>query len=87
MTKRQNTYREPGTGRYSYFGDFDRLCRCGHSLGVHVAGGFECGADPYGKDEHGRSEPEAAGCTCEKFRPSGKRRAPSVSSADRGGAA
>lgn len=70
MTKRANTYREPGTGRYSYFGDFDRLCKCGHSLGVHIAGGYECGTDPTGG-----GEPESAGCKCERFRPSGKRKA------------
>ena len=74
MTDKAKNYREPGTGRYAYWNDFDRLCKCGHTLGVHIAGGFECGADPYGKDEHGRSEPEAAGCTCQKFKPSGKRR-------------
>lgn len=64
-------YREPGTGRYAYWNDFERLCKCGHSLGVHIAGGFECGADAIGN-----KEPEAIGCKCEKFRPSGKRRSP-----------
>ncbi len=65
----KDEYREPGTGRYAYWNDFDRLCKCGHTLGVHIAGGFECGADPIGNNE-----PEAEGCTCRKFRPSGKRR-------------
>lgn len=66
----QRRYREPGTGRFSFWGDFDRLCKCGHSLGVHVAGGFDCGADPIGSEE-----PDAEGCQCQRFRPSGKRRA------------
>lgn len=56
------TYREPGTGRYAFWNDFERLCKCGHTLGVHIAGGFECGID------------EAIGCKCERFVPSGKRR-------------
>lgn len=66
---RKDEYREPGTGRYAYWNDFDRLCKCGHSLGVHIAGGYDCGADA-----KGNNEPEAEGCTCERFRPSGKRR-------------
>lgn len=80
MSNRDKTYREPGTGRYSYYGDFDRLCKCGHSLGVHIAGGFECGTDPTGNGEL-----EAVGCTCERFRPSGKRRASTVLSTQRDG--
>jgi hypothetical protein len=69
--KRENEYRDPTTGRFDYFGDFDRLCKCGHSLGVHIAGGYECGTDT-----SGNNEPEAAGCKCQRFRPSGKRRTP-----------
>jgi hypothetical protein len=64
--RRENEYREPGNGKFSYFGDFDRLCKCGHSLGVHIAGGFECGTDP---------TDESAGCACQRFKPSGKRQA------------
>lgn len=70
MADETKRYREPGTGKYAYFGDFDRLCKCGHTLGVHIAGGFECGADARGNNEAG-----AEGCECQKFRPSGKRRA------------
>lgn len=62
------TYRDPATGRYDYDGDFDRLCKCGHSLGVHSQGGYYCDTDAIGS-----SEPEAIGCKCERFRPSGKR--------------
>ena len=58
MNASKKEYREPGTGRYSYWNGFDRICKCGHTLGIHIAGGFECG----GKD-----------CTCQKFKPSGKR--------------
>lgn len=57
-TCKKNEYRDPVTKRYSYFGNFARLCKCGHTLGIHIAGGFDCG----GKD-----------CACQKFKPSGKR--------------
>lgn len=62
-------YRDPETGRYDYEGDFDRLCKCGHSLGVHSQGGYYCDTDAIGSGEL-----EAVGCKCERFRPSGKRR-------------
>lgn len=29
--------REVGTGRYTFEGEWDRLCVCGHTLGVHSA--------------------------------------------------
>jgi len=61
---RKNEYRDPTNGQYAYFGNFDRLCVCGHTLGVHIAGGFECGIDA----KH--TEPAAVGCQCQKFRPS-----------------
>jgi hypothetical protein len=37
-----NQAREKTTGRYAFDGRFDRACVCGHTLGVHIAGGFEC---------------------------------------------
>jgi hypothetical protein len=55
---RKNEYRDPITKRYAYFGGFDRICKCGHRLGDHIAGGFECGITK-----------EAEGCACQKFRP------------------
>lgn len=63
------TYRDPATGQWDYDNDYDRLCKCGHSLGVHSQGGYYCGTDPIG-----HNEPEAKGCKCERFRPTGKRR-------------
>lgn len=60
--------REPTTGRYAFDGKWERLCTCGHKLGAHIAGGFECGTDPNGY-------PETRGCNCQRFRPSRKRRA------------
>jgi hypothetical protein len=58
--KQENEYRDPVTKRYAYFGRFERPCLCGHTLGIHIAGGFDCGA---------------RGCDCEKFRPAYKPRA------------
>ncbi len=55
-------YRDPATGQYTYDGKWDRLCVCGHRLGDHVAGGFECGLFDHTK-----------GCECARFRPTGKR--------------
>lgn len=60
-------YREP-SGRFAYWNKFDRLCTCGHTLGVHVAGGFDCLNGT-------KSVPGASGdpCKCEKFKPSRKK--------------
>lgn len=33
--RKQN--REVGTGRYTYEGQWERMCVCGHTLGVHSA--------------------------------------------------
>ncbi len=68
MSDEASRYRDPSTGQFGYWNDFDRMCKCGHTLGVHIAGGFECGIDAVGG-----GEPEAVGCKCQKFRPSGKR--------------
>lgn len=53
----ENEYRDPETKRYSFYGRFDRVCACGHTLGIHIAGGFECGS---------------VGCSCERFVPAKK---------------
>lgn len=73
------TVRDTQTGQYAFDQDFDRLCKCGHSLGVHSSGGFYCDADAIGN-----KEPEAIGCQCERFQPSGKRRVSPVTATDRG---
>jgi hypothetical protein len=61
MTKGQTQSRDPVTGQYAYDGDFSRMCVCGHPLGEHIAGGFECQCVP------GRT------CDCLKFRQSRKK--------------
>ena len=45
-------------GRYGYAGDQERLCVCGHKLGVHTG---EAPHDCLGPDLHG-------GCDCPRFK-------------------
>lgn len=54
--------RDQVSGQYAYEGNWDRLCVCGHRLGDHIAGGFDCGLFHHTK-----------GCKCQKFRPSKRR--------------
>ena len=55
MTRERNGRFEAG---------LDRLCQCGHTLGVHVAGGHECIV----ADAAPTAAPTAPVCQCEKFR-------------------
>jgi hypothetical protein len=62
MTKPGQTQnRDEATGQYAFDGDLARMCVCGHPLGEHIAGGFECQCDP---TRH---------CDCVKFRQSRKK--------------
>jgi hypothetical protein len=72
-TAKDDHYRDRATGQYAYWNDFDRLCECGHRLGDHVAGGFECGLFDH-----------TAGCQCQKFRWNGKRRTEGASATNNG---
>jgi hypothetical protein len=48
------------TGRYTFDGKWDRLCKCGHTLGHHLAAApHACIAGDFGFDP----------CRCEKFTP------------------
>lgn len=59
-------------GRYDHEGDWDRLCVCGHTLGVH------CGGSPtdcllysfadYTKERKSHANQPSVDCGCEKFR-------------------
>lgn len=46
--------RDPKSGRYAFDGNFERMCKCGHALGLHLHGGHDCLETP---------------CDCKKFRP------------------
>jgi hypothetical protein len=58
--------RDQVTGQYAFDGNFDRICTCGHRLGAHIAGGFECGTNT-------TDHPETKDCKCERFRPCRKK--------------
>lgn len=61
-------HRDRANGQYAH-ADFDRLCRCGHTLGVHtadrVAGVQECLNCDIG---------DGTPCDCQSFRPAPKKR-------------
>lgn len=57
-------YRDPLSGQFAHDGRFDRLCVCGHELGDHVAGGFDCNVPMDGGLR--RAKP----CDCVRFRAS-----------------
>lgn len=67
MTKARHQFRDPQTQQFAYQNNWERLCVCGHPLGCHVAGGFDC--------LNGQNIAYATGepCDCEKFRPSRKK--------------
>lgn len=60
MTDGKRKLRDAATGQYAYDQNWDRMCRCGHTLGVHVSGGFDC---------INVVEGDRTPCDCEKFRP------------------
>lgn len=53
------------TGQYAFQENWDRMCRCGHTLGAHTAGGFRCLND----NETIGPECDGTPCDCQKFRP------------------
>ncbi len=56
----KNPGRSRKTGRYSFEGQWDRLCKCGHPLRHHLAEDpHGCIAGDFGADD----------CDCERFRP------------------
>jgi hypothetical protein len=57
--------REPGNMRYAFDGDMERVCTCGHRLGVHGPGGIECLAGTNVPDD---PNPPGAECECVKFK-------------------
>lgn len=61
----EDRWRDPVTGQYAFQDNWDRMCRCGHTLGAHVAGGFDC------LNGNAAVGPECDGtpCDCRKFRP------------------
>lgn len=57
--------RDHVTGQFEFDNDFGRMCRCGHTLGVHAAGGWDCLNAETGIGPEHTGEP----CDCQRFRP------------------
>jgi hypothetical protein len=55
--------RDAANGQYTFTGGMDRLCRCGHRLGVHAAARVS-GKQPCFCGDDGLED-----CDCQKFRP------------------
>lgn len=72
MSKAHRQFRDVHNGQFGFDGDFDRLCKCGHRLGVHGPAGVECLAGTGVMDDPG---PRGVECPCTKFKLSGKRAA------------
>lgn len=53
------------TGQYSYEGQWDRLCRCGHTLGVHAGEA----PHPCFNGDSGMEGATGEPCDCPRFRP------------------
>lgn len=64
MTRTRN--RDDRNGQFAYDGKFERLCICGHTLGVHAVGGFDCLAGTNCLDDPHPGKH----CDCQKFRQS-----------------
>lgn len=62
MTVDNGRTRDPTNGQFAFDNNFDRMCKCGHPLGAHLSGGFDCGVTP-------GDYPESKDCKCLKFRP------------------
>lgn len=63
-------YRDPETGQFAFDERWARKCVCGHTLGVHVAGGFDCIVHDVGRDDPDGEDKTFEPCNCAKFRPS-----------------
>lgn len=58
---KRDKVRDPVSGRYAFNGNYDRRCKCGHALGGHVHGGFDCLVGE-------SSDCPGERCPCTKFR-------------------
>jgi hypothetical protein len=61
----ERTQQRDDSGKYTFDGDLDRLCVCGHSLGLHS------GRAPHDCLTYSLSKtnPDHAECDCQKFQP------------------
>jgi hypothetical protein len=68
----RNQIRDNVTGQYAFDGNMDRVCVCGHTLGIHCAGGFDCFAQPT-EGHPFYVEGLVAPCDCQRFHQSRKK--------------
>ena len=59
-------FRDVHNGQFGFDGQWDRLCVCGHRLGVHGCAGVECLAGTNVPDD---PNPRGVECLCTKFKP------------------
>ena len=67
--------RNPDDGRFGFDGNMDRICVCGHLLGVHGPRGIECLAGTNVPDD---PNPPGVECSCTRFKPAPAPRTVSV---------
>lgn len=58
--------RNPDDGRFAFDGNMNRICACGHLLGVHGPRGIECLA---GTNVPNDPNPPGIECPCTRFQP------------------
>lgn len=72
--------RELRTGRYTYDGNLERLCVCGHSLGVHCATRLKIDGKMvqdcfFGGNRLGEGDDDVPCCDCQCFKPARRTKA------------
>ena len=60
--------REVNTGKYTYTGGMERLCKCGHSLGDHCATKYK-GQNGYEQECMVDQVKNESFCDCKLFKP------------------
>lgn len=73
--------RREADGRYGFDGNWERLCVCGHSLGVHAAQN-DTGKRPCFNEDSGIVGGTGEPCDCKHFRPSKKKPHPEATPDD-----
>lgn len=62
-------FRDGSNGQFAFQNNWERMCVCGHTLGVHGEGGFDC---LNGTGVPNQTKPRDF-CDCKKFRQSRKK--------------
>lgn len=73
--------RREADGRYGFDGNWERLCVCGHTLGIHAAQN-DTGKRPCFNEDSGIVGATGEPCDCKHFRPSKKHPHPEATQGD-----